>query len=145
MQKFIAVTLVALLASGLVIAFLMYRQLGTDSVMLHGTPELVANGSGAECGEIAFTVGARSLGQWMFDVPKSKTITGTVTVAGNESKDVGLSIWSPTNRMVLFEPDRTHVVDFEVAGTIRGEYRFDFDNRHSSFTDKKVTVALCLA
>ena len=69
---------------------------------------------------------------------------GTVTVEGDEGKDVGFSIWSPTNRIVLFEPDRTHEVDFEVVGTIRGEYRFDFDNRHSSFTDKKVTVFLCL-
>jgi len=134
-----------LLSSGLLIAFLMYRQLGTESEVLNGTPELVANASGAECGEIAFSVGARSLGQWLFDVPKSKTITGTVIVDGEEGSDVGFSIWSPTNRVVLFEPDRSHEVDFEVVGTIRGAYRFDFDNRHSSFTDKKVTVSLCLA
>lgn len=63
---------------------------------------------------------------------------------GGKGKDVGFSIWSPTNRVVLFEQDRTHELDFEVVGTIRGDYRFDFDNRHSSFTDKKVTVSLCL-
>ena len=145
MQKLIVITMTALLASGLVVAFLLYRQLGTDSEMLSGTPELVANGSGAECGEIAFSVGARSVGNWFFDVPKSKTITGTVSVEGDEGNDVGFSIWSPTNRAVLVEPDRTHEVEFEVVGTIRGEYRFDFDNRHSSFTDKQVTVSLCLA
>ncbi len=144
MQKLIILTLSVLLAAGLGISYLMYRQLGTDSETLSGTPELVANGSGAECGEIAFSVRARSVAKWFFDVPKAKTITGTVTVGGDASKDVGLSIWSPTNRVVLFVPERSHELDFEVVGTIRGEYRFDFDNRHSSFTDKKVTIALCL-
>ena len=144
MQKFAVLMLTVLLASGLLIAFLMYRQLGTESVTLTGTPELVATGNGSECGEISFSVGARSIGKWFFNVPKSKTITGTVTVGGDASRDVGFSIWSPSNRVVLFEQDRTHELDFEVVGTIRGEYRFDFDNRHSSFTDKKVTVSLCL-
>ena len=145
MQKLIILTLTVLVASGLGIGFLMYRQLGTDSATLSGTPELVANGSGAECGDIAFSVGARSIAKWFFDVPKAKTLTGTVTVDGDATKDVGLSIWSPTNRVVLFLPDRGHELDFEVVGTIRGEYRFDFDNRHSAFIDKKITVSLCLA
>ncbi len=145
MQKLVILTLTVLLVSGLGISYLMYRQLGTDSEMLSGTPELVANGNGAECGEVAFSVGARSIGKWFFEVPKAKTITGTVSVGGDASRDVGFSIWSPTNRVVLFEPDRTHELDFEVVGTIRGEYRFDFDNRHSGFTDKKITISLCLA
>lgn len=144
MQKLIILTLVVLLASGLMISYMMYRQLGTAKQTLTGTPVLVANGSGAECGQVDFSVRARSVGSWFFEVPKSKTITGTMTVSGDQRKDVGLSIWSPTNRIVLIEPERTHELDFEVVGTIRGEYRFDFDNRHSSFTDKHVTVFLCL-
>ncbi len=145
MQKLIILTMSVLLAAGLGISYLMYRQLGTASEILSGTPELVSNGSGSDCGEISFSIGARSIAKWFFGVPKAKTITGTVTVGGDASKDVGLSIWSPVNRVVLFVPDRSHEMDFEVVGTIRGEYRFDFDNRHSSFTDKKVTVALCVA
>lgn len=145
MNKLAILAFAAVLGSALTIGVVMYRQLGSDSLTLTGTPELVANGSGSQCGQIAFDIGARSVGQWYFEVPKGSTLTGTVTVGGDESKDVGLRIWSPVNRIVLLEPDRKHVVDFEVVGTIRGAYRFDFDNRHSSFTDKQVTVALCLA
>ena len=82
MQKFAVLMLTVLLASGLLIAFLMYRQLGTESVTLSGTPELVATSNGAECGEISFSIWARSIGKWFFNVPKSKTIMGTVTVGG---------------------------------------------------------------
>ncbi len=32
----------------------------------------------------------------------------------------------------------------ELAPTIRGIYGFEFDNRHSVFTDKGVTVSVCL-
>ena len=145
MNKLVILAFAVVLGSGLLIGLLMYRQLGTESSTLTGTPELVANGSGSQCGEVAFEVGARSLGQWYYNLPKGKTLTGTVTVGGNDAYDVGFGIWSPTNRIVVIEPHRAHKIDFEVVGTIRGEYRFDFDNRHSSFTDKQVTVALCLA
>ena len=144
MQKLIILTLTVLLASGLVISYMMYRQLGTATGTLTGTPELVSNGSGAECGEVDFSIKARSFASWFFEVPKAKTITGTMTVGGDSSKDIGMSIWSPTNRVVLHGPERTHELDFEVVGTIRGEYRFDFDNRHSAFADKRVTMYLCL-
>ena len=144
MQKLIILTLTVILASGLMISYMMYRQLGTATETLTGTPELVSNGSGAECGQVDFSVKARSVASWFFEVPKAKTITGTMTVGGDRTKDIRLSIWSPTNRVVLREPERIHELDFEVTGTIRGQYRFDFDNRHSSFTDKHVTMYLCL-
>ena len=144
MQKFIILTMSVILGSGLIIAFLMYKQLGTETATLSGTPELVANSTGAECGEVAFEVRARSLGEWYFNVPKGKTFTGTVTVGGDEAKDIGVTIWSPSNRIIFFNPDREHRIEFEVVGTIRGEYRFNFDNRHSTFTDKKLRVSLCL-
>jgi len=145
MQKFIGITLVALLCSGLVVGYIMYKQLGTATATLAAEPELVMNEQGAECGEVEFSVDARTLGQWYFEVPKAKTISGTITVSGDEGSDVGFSIWSPANRAVVFEGERQHQMDFVVEQTIRGAYRFDFDNRHSTFSDKQVTVALCVA
>ena len=144
MNRLAILAFVVLLGAGVAIGVMMYRQLGTVNLTLTGTPQLVVNSAGAECGEVAFEVQARSIGEWHYNVPKGKTITGTVTVGGDETKDIGVTIWSPTNRIVVFIPDRGHQVEFEVVGTIRGEYRFDFDNRHSAFTEKKLTVSLCL-
>ncbi len=145
MQKLIVITLFAILAAGASVGYLMYRQLGTATVTLGGAPELAATAGGQQCGDIGFSVKARSLGQWLYNVPKGKTISGTFSVSGNDSQDIGFSIWSPTNRVVQFETDRAHELEFEVVGTVRGNYRFDFDNRHSSFTEKDVTVSLCVA
>lgn len=144
MNKLVILAFAVVLGSGLAIGVMMYRQLGTVNVTLSGTPELVTNSTGAECGEVTFEVKARSIGEWFFNVPKGKTFSGTVTVGGDETKDIGVSIWSPTNRIVVFIPERDHELDFEVVGTVRGDYRFDFDNRHSAFTDKKLRVSLCL-
>ena len=145
MQKLIVISLLLVLGAGAAVSFLMYRQIGTDIVTLTGAPELVANGQGQACGDVGFAVKARSLGLWLYNVPKGKTLTGAFTVVGNDQQDIGFSIWSPTNRIVLFEEDRAHELEFEVVGTIRGEYRFEFDNRHSSFTEKKFTVTVCVA
>ena len=144
MDRLAILAFVVVLGAGLAIGVMMYRQLGTVEVMLTGTPVLVADSTGTECGEITFQIKARSKGEWFFNVPKGKTIRGTVTVGGSEAKDIGVTIWSPTNRIVLFIPERDHELDFEVVGTIRGDYKFDFDNRHSAFTDKNLTVSLCL-
>ena len=65
------------------------------------------------------------------------------TVGGNDRQDIGFSIWSPTNRIVHFGEDRAHELEFEAVGTVRGDYRFDFDNRHSTFTEKKRAVTGC--
>lgn len=144
MQKLIATMIAALLLSGLVVAFIMYKQLGTDTVTLAASPDLEPTADG-DCGSVDLSIGARTLGQWYFEVPKAKTITGTVVVNGGESSDVGFSIWSPTNRVVVFNSTRTHETDFTVEQTIHGQYRFEFDNRHSTFTSKDVTVDLCVA
>lgn len=66
MQKLIIITLSVILASGLLISYMMYRQLGTAKQTLTGTPVLVSNGSGGECGQVDFSVGARSVGSWFF-------------------------------------------------------------------------------
>lgn len=145
MQKLIVISLLGVLAAGISISYLMYRQLGTGTVSLRGEPELVAAPGGQQCGDIGFSVKARALGQWLYNVPKGKTISGTVTVSGGESQDIGFSISSPVNRVVFSETEYAHERAFEVVGTVRGDYRFDFDNRHSSFTEKDVTVTLCLA
>ena len=145
MQKLIVISLLLVLGAGAAVSFLMYRQIGTDIVTLTGAPELVANGQGQACGDVGFAVKARSMGRWLYNVPKGKTITGAFTVGGNDQQDLGFSIWSPTNRIVLFEADRAHELEFEVIGTIRGEYRFEFDNRHSAFTEKKFIVTVCVA
>lgn len=145
MQKVTVIALLLVLGAGVGISFLMYRQLGTDTVTLSGTPELVANGQGQACGDVGFAVKARSMGQWLYNVPKGKTLTGAFIVGGNDQQDIGFSIWSPTNRIVHFEEDRAHELEFEVVGTIRGDYRFEFDNRHSAFTEKKLTVTVCVA
>ena len=77
MQKLIVLTLTLILGSGLVVAFVMYKQLGTDTTLLNGDAQLVSNGQGAECGEVSLSVGARTVGHWYFEVPKAKTITSS--------------------------------------------------------------------
>jgi hypothetical protein len=144
MRTIVALAVGAVLLTGLGGGYILYRQLGSDTVTLEGEPVLQADGQGAECGEVSFSVGARALGRWMYGVGKGKTVTGTVTVGGNADQDIGLTIDSPTNRTVFFDPARAHEIEFEIVGTIRGEYRFEFDNRHSSFSDKQVTVSLCV-
>ena len=49
------------------------------------------------------------------------------------------------NCIVLLDEDRAHELEFEVAGTIRGDYRFELDSRHSAFTEKKLTITVCAA
>jgi len=144
MRAVVALVVGAVLLVGVGSAYIMYRQLGSETIMLKGEPVLQANGEGAQCGEVGFDVNARALARWMYGVDKGKTMTGTVTVGGNEDQDVGLTIESPTNRTVFFEPHRAHEIQFEIVGTIRGEYRFEFDNRHSTFSEKRVIVSVCV-
>lgn len=145
MGKLAVVVLLVFLAAGGAVVYVMYRQLGSDTVILEASPELIRNEQGALCADVQFDVGARSLGRWLFRVEKGQTISGVVSVAGDAQSDIGFGIWSPTNRVVVFNPRRAHEYEFEVPGTIRGDYRFDFDNRHSSFGGKQVSVSLCLA
>ena len=144
MQKMLILLLVVFTAAGAPIAYVMYRQLDTGTVMLEATPQLEVNAQGQQCGEVNFMVEARSLGRWMLPVEDGQTVTGVVAVEGDETSDIVFRIWSPTNRPVLTGAERTHQQEFELSSTIRGEYRFEFDNRHSTFMPKQVTVSLCL-
>ena len=63
---------------------------------------------------------------------------------GREDLDVSLRIKSPSNRLVFRDVNRGHRQEFELTGTIRGEYVFEFDNRHSALTEKHITVSVCV-
>ncbi len=145
MQKWALIVLVVFLAAGLAIAFFMYRQLGTSTVTLEASPNFEVNAQGESCGDVTFEIGARSLGQWMFLVEGDRNVTGVVKVDGSETDDVGVSIWSPSNRPILVRLAPQHEQEFELISTIRGEYRFEFDNRHSALNSKRVKVSLCVA
>jgi hypothetical protein len=77
-------------------------------------------------------------------VGDGETFAGVATVEGDERMDIGLTILSPSNRLVLFDPQRKHEHEFSVTSTIRGDYMFELDNRHSTFTSKHVTISVCL-
>lgn len=145
MRNMAVLALAVVLSVGLAMSYIMYRQLGTGTITLEASPRLERNGEGALCGDVDFVVAARRLGRWMLRTEKGQTISGVVAVDGGDDLDIGLSIWAPTNRRVFYEPERLHRQEFEVAATIRGDYRFEFDNRHSTFMQKRVRVSLCLA
>jgi hypothetical protein len=123
----------------------MYRQLRTGAITLEAAPQFEMNEQGVLCGDVDLLLRARSLSLWTLDVEKGQNVTGVITVDGNENRDIGLSIWSPSDHLVLFAPERAHEHEFELPNAIRGGYRFEFDNRHSSFTDKRIDVTVCLA
>ncbi len=145
MHKLAFLVLAVFVAAGLAIGYFMYRQLDTGTVTLNGSPQLEMNEQGELCGEVSFVLKARSLGRWLLPLEDGQTVAGVVAVQGDQAADIGVSIWSPTNRLVLVGSGRTHRQEFELVSTIRGEYRFEFDNRHSTFTPKRVTVSLCVA
>lgn len=137
--------LLFVLLSGLGVSYLVYRQLDTDTVLLQAPPQLEQSETGALCGNAAFAVSARTLGLWMLSVEKGQMVSGVVTVAGEEDADIGLKVYSPSNKLVLYEPDRKHQLTFELPPGIRGDYRFEFDNRHSAFAGKDIAVEVCFA
>ncbi len=145
-MRLLAMLLVVVaLGAGAGMVYLMYRTLDTNTVVLSASPQFEQSGEAGLCGEVDLQIGARSVGRWLLAMEAGQTMSGVVAVQGNESSDIGFRIWSPSNRLVLFEPRRTHRQEFEVGPTIRGEYRFEFDNRHSAFTGKQVKVSICLS
>ena len=136
--------LMAVMVAGLFVSYLMYKQLDTKSVDLAAAIELEGTADRGRCGEVDFVLPARTLGHWRLRVEKGQTISGVVAVDGREDLDVGLSIKSPSNRLVFRDVNREHSQEFELIGTIRGEYVFEFDNRHSSLTEKHIMVSVCI-
>ncbi len=137
--------LLSVLAVGLGVSYLVYRQLDSETVLLEASPQLKPNGDGAACGTAAFEIDARTTGLWLFPVKKGQVLSGVVNVVGDEDADIGLKIFSPHNRLVLYESERQHHHEFELPPAVRGNYRFEFDNRHSTFTEKDIAVRVCLA
>ena len=145
MRLVAGMSMLVVLAVGITFGYLMYRQLGDGTVALEATPEFKMTESGARCGEVDLVVAARTLGRWDVVLGDGQNVSGWVAVNGGDEVDIGFRVWSPSNRLVFFAPERAHRQEFELLSTIRGAYGFEFDNRHSSFTDKRVTVSLCLA
>ncbi len=145
-MRFVAMfTLLAVLAGGLGIAYIVYKQMDTGTVVITAEAHLEQTETGARCGDTTFTVDARTIGAWALRVDKGVIISGSVIVDGNEDYDIALRIYSPTNRPVFFEGNRMHEIEFELAPAVRGDYTFEFDNRHSTFTEKDLIVSVCLA
>ena len=143
-MRVLAITaLLAVLAAGLAITYVAYRQLETGTVVVQAAPVLQETEAGL-CGRVEFTVDARKKAEWYLPVEKGQIISGTVVAGGTSDMDIGFQIEAPNNRLVFLEVERQHEFTFELPPSIRGEYRFEFDNRHSTFTDKTVTVDLCL-
>lgn len=137
-------TLVAVIVGGVAVSYLVYKQLDTKMVDLVAAIELEGTEDRGRCGDVDFVVAARTLGRWPLRVEKGQTISGVVAVDGSGGLDVGLRIKSPSNRLVFREVKRQHRQEFELTGTIRGEYLFEFDNRHSALTEKHIMVSVCV-
>ena len=136
--------LLLLLAVGLAMSYFMYRQLDTGIVTLEAAPQFVRNEQGSLCADVDLAIEARTLGRWLLLVEDGQDFAGVATVHGNKDSDIGLRILSPSNRLVMFEPERRHQHEFAVAPAIRGAYTFELDNRHSMLRQKQVTISVCL-
>lgn len=138
------VALIGMLVAAGAGSYLIYRQLQTESVVIDATPQFVQANDGSMCGTVDFVLEPRTRGFWWLRVEKDTMISGAITIAGNDMQDIGLRVFNPADRLVLFEPERQHNSQFELPAEVRGDYRFEFDNRHSMFTDKEITVSVCL-
>ena len=144
MRAIAALILLVILSAGISISYFVYRQLDTDIVVLSAVPELKQNNDGEMCGTVDFVLAARALGRWTLGVGDGQEVSGIIAVEGDQSLDVGLRIKSPSNRLVLYKSQPEHIQEFKLTQTIRGDYLFEFDNRHSSLTQKHITVLVCM-
>ena len=144
MQVVGIITMVVVIIAGVAVSYLVYKQLDTKIVDLPAAIELEGTEDRGRCGDVDFVLAARTVGRWPLRVEKGQTISGVVAVDGREDLDVGLRIKSPSNRLVFREVKREHRQEFELTRTIRGEYLFEFDNRHSALTEKHIVVSVCV-
>jgi hypothetical protein len=145
MRLVLMVALLLVLGAGVGVSYLVYRQMDTRTVRLDAPPRLVQSENGDLCGQADFVLKPRTVGEWVLSLQKGQTVSGFVVVAGRDDADIGLRIYSPSNRLVFSDTKRSPRPAFEVPALIRGDYLFKFDNRHSVFTDKQVTVAICVS
>jgi hypothetical protein len=144
MMRFLAgLVLVIILAGGIAASYVIYRLLETETVAIEASAQWQDMADGSRCMTAAFKVDARTLGVWYLSSPEEASVSGTVSVAGSGDEDVGLRIYSPANRNVYRSLQRMHEGSFQYEASVRGDYRFEIDNRHSSFASKDVTLSLC--
>lgn len=145
MSKLAVLGFAVLLGASLAVSYLVYRQFGTSTVMLSASPRFALTQDGSRCGDVHFVLDARTAGLWLLPVQDAQTLSGVVVVEGDENADIGFRVRTPHNRLAVNEPEPQHRYQFEVPASVRGDYSFEFDNRHSTFTPKRVRVSLCLA
>ena len=145
MRLILIVAAFAILASGAVASYVVFKQLDTKTAVIEAAPQFEPADDGSLCGSVTFVLEQRTVAYWWLSAEKGTRITGSATVAGNKSLDIGLRVYSPSNKLLLGEPERHHAPRFELPVEVRGDYRFEFDNRHSIFTDKEITVSVCMA
>jgi hypothetical protein len=132
-------------AIGLGIGYFVYQQQQTKTVVIAAQAALAPTATGAQCGSVQFEVGPRTLGVWSFPAHDDTTVTGTLAIGGDSGQDVLFKIYTPHNRLVLGQAKRVHEQPFDLGQTVGGNYRFEFDNRHSTLTDKHVTLQVCVS
>jgi hypothetical protein len=137
--------LVLVTVIGLAIGYFVYQQQRTKTVVIEAQAALAPTESGAQCGSVQFTVGPRTLGVWSFPAQDDTTVAGNFAVGGDSGQDVGFKLYTPHNRLVTGQGKRVHEEAFDLGRTIGGNYRFEFDNRHSTLTDKQVTLQVCVS
>ena len=145
MRLLIVIAALLVLGVGLGMSYVLFRQIGTDVMTIEAAAEFTPNGQGERCATVKLAVEPRMMARWPLAVGDGESFAGAATVQGQKHMDIGLTILSPGNRLVLFDPQRKHEHEFSVTSTIRGDYIFELDNRHSTFTSKHVTISVCLA
>jgi hypothetical protein len=144
MMRFLAaLVLLFILAGGVAASYVIYRLIETQTVRIEASAPWQDMADGSRCMTAAFEVGSRTLGVWYLSSPEDVNVFGTVSVAGSGDEDVGLRIYSPANRNVYRAQQRMHEGSFQFEAQVRGDYRYEIDNRHSSFAKKDVTLSVC--
>jgi len=135
--------LLLVLAGGIGASYVIYRLMETKTVALAAGAAWVNQPDGSRCLIARFDIESRTNGVWYLDAPEDVSVSGTVAVIGSADEDVGLRVYSPVNRAVYRTQGRTHEASFQFVAEVRGDYRFEIDNRHSAFAAKDVTLSAC--
>lgn len=143
MRVLAGLILLLVLAGGVAASYVIYRLMETKTVAIEAAAQWQDQPDGSRCTTATFVVEARTLGVWYVSAPEDVGIAGTLAVAGSADEDVGLRVYSPVNRAVYRAERRMHEGSFQFAAEVRGDYRFEIDNRHSSFAEKDVTLSVC--
>lgn len=124
-------------------SYALYGELHSETVTIEAAPQVIVSPDGAHCEAMVFKLESRRQGELYVRAEEGQFIDGRVGVQGPAERDVIVRVYSPHNRVVL--PGRKqHDLDFSIPAVIRGDYLFQFDNRHSILTDKTIEFSYCL-